>query len=667
MNYLPRILSYMKPNGGAAAASAALVVTTAALALLIPWPLKVLIDSVLGDRPPPAVLAWAGASRSGSLLVGVVGTGLLLVLAERVLSALHAYVNVELEHRLALDLRGDLCRHAAEWSAASHDAGHLKAGHLKTLTPMIGTSAGEAAGVVTAMVPLIRAAVIGVGAIPITLYVDRTLSLLPLVAVPLLYALGLRRAYRGSARLAEGPGPEWSALSVFGERIPAPDPVAAADWPDREWRRFRRHDERACESRVRLAKRRIASSASVSALMAVVTALVVGLGAYRCTRGVMTFGELAVFAAYLGMIFRPLERALLAPRSIPEATRALRTAFDLLDLRPDLRDEPGAEPLIGCAGRVEFGEVDFDYPGRVGTLRDVSFVAEAGQVVAVVGPPGAGKHALARLIARHHDARSGEVRIDGRPVRGVALASLRRQVAALPEEPELFAGTIAENIRCGRPDAGDDEVLEAAKAANAHDFIAGLPRGYHTPLGERGAGLSGVERRRVAVARAFLQNAPILIVDEAGGAPDPRVDADDRRALDRLMAGRTTFVIARRACTARQADLILVMDGGRLVQRGSHDELMSEPGPYRQMQEPQGEPRREPVTPNGRNGNVWRDGLAPGQDLAPAASVADGSPTWKWTAEREWGHARAGGHGRSGGVRPRLTDEPVGSVAELSD
>jgi ATP-binding cassette subfamily B protein/subfamily B ATP-binding cassette protein MsbA len=235
------------------------------------------------------------------------------------------------------------------------------------------------------------------------------------------------------------------------------------------------------------------------------------------------------------------------------------------------------------AGRVAFENVDFSYEGRSGTLKGVSFEAGAGEIIGIVGPTGAGKSTLVSLIPRFYDPDGGHLLLDGRDIRGVTLESLRAQVSMVLQEPLLFSGTIADNIRYARLEASPDEIVAAARAANAHDFIMRLPRQYETDLGEKGARLSGGERQRISVARAFLKNAPILILDEPTSAIDSRTEAVILDALDRLMAGRTTFMIAHRLSTIRNPSRILVMEGGRVVEQGTIDELLRAGGLFREL------------------------------------------------------------------------------------
>jgi ABC-type multidrug transport system fused ATPase/permease subunit len=266
---------------------------------------------------------------------------------------------------------------------------------------------------------------------------------------------------------------------------------------------------------------------------------------------------------------------------------ALRVAFNLLDRVPEIKDAPDAIGMERSKGKIAFRDVSFNYQARTSTLQNISFTADPGKVVAVVGPTGAGKTTLVSLIPRFYDVKQGNILLDDIDVRKLTVKSLRSQISIVLQEPLLFSGTVADNIRYGRLDAGPEDIIEAARSANAHDFIAKLPKGYDTELGERGAQLSGGERQRIAVARAFLKDAPILILDEPTSSIDSKTEAVILDALDRLMVGRTTFLIAHRLSTIRRADIILVLDQGRLVENDTHDNLLRSGGLYKQLYEMQ--------------------------------------------------------------------------------
>jgi ABC-type multidrug transport system fused ATPase/permease subunit len=310
-----------------------------------------------------------------------------------------------------------------------------------------------------------------------------------------------------------------------------------------------------------------------------------GFGAWHVLHGQISVGELLVLIAYVNSIYQPLEEISNTAGDLNEHFVQFNSALDLLDLAPEVKEAPDAIEIPRAAGRVTFENVHFAYQGRVETLKDVSFTVEAGQRVAIVGPTGAGKTTLISLLIRFYDPASGRITIDGRDIRQLKLASLREQIAVVLQEPLLFTGTIAENIRYGNLSASTDEIIAAAKAANAHEFIEKLPQGYDTELGERGSQLSGGERQRISVARAFVKNAPILILDEPTSSIDSKTEAVILEALERLMEGRTTFMIAHRLSTLRRADKILVLERGRLVEQGAPEELLKRNGAYRQLYE----------------------------------------------------------------------------------
>jgi ABC-type multidrug transport system fused ATPase/permease subunit len=301
----------------------------------------------------------------------------------------------------------------------------------------------------------------------------------------------------------------------------------------------------------------------------------------------LTIGDLLVILGYIAAVYKPLEAIANTIGRLQDNLVSQRVAFEVLDTKPEIVEVAHPKRLETCLGEVAFDNVCFHYQGRVDTLKNVSFRAKAGQRVAIVGPTGAGKTTLISLLPRFYDAISGRILIDGTDNKQLTLKSLRHQISLVLQEPLLFSGTIADNIRYGRLEAGDDEVIEAARAANAHEFIMRLPRQYETELGERGAKLSGGERQRLCVARAFLKDAPILILDEPTSAIDSKTEAVILEALDRLMVGRTSFMIAHRLSTVHHADLMLVLDQGRLVQLGTPDELLLQDGLYRQLHEVQ--------------------------------------------------------------------------------
>ena len=359
---------------------------------------------------------------------------------------------------------------------------------------------------------------------------------------------------------------------------------------DHEHRRFRDQTTRAVDARVKITVRQTLFSLVVDTTTAAGKALILGLGAYHVIQGRITKGDLLVLMWYVTQIYEPLESISNTFGSMQGVFIALKMAFGLLDKDPEIKNKPGAISIERAEGRIVFEEVGFSYTGRVDTLRDISFEVKPGQRVAIVGPTGAGKTTLMSLLPRFYEAKKGRILLDGHDVRDLTLESLRQQISIVLQEPLLFSGSITDNIRYGRLEASMDEIIEAADSANAHDFISKLPERYQTELGERGAKLSGGERQRIAVARAFIKNAPILVLDEPTSSIDSKTEAVILDALERLMERCTTFMIAHRLSTVRNANHILVLDHGQIVQQGTHDSLLEEGGLYRQLYEMQTKP-----------------------------------------------------------------------------
>jgi ATP-binding cassette subfamily B protein len=307
---------------------------------------------------------------------------------------------------------------------------------------------------------------------------------------------------------------------------------------------------------------------------------VIWIGGQLVIRDELTLGELVAFTAYLTRLVQPMRRLGFIVSAVAQAAASGERVFEILDAESEVQDEPGAEPLTLVNGRVRFEEVSFAYFDRHAVLDRISFEVEPGQIVALLGATGSGKSTIINLIPRFYDPTSGRVTIDGTDLRQVTLNSLRDQVGIVMQETTLFAATIRENIAFGRVDSSTEEIVAAAEAAKAHDFIEAMPQGYDTPVGERGVTLSGGQKQRIAIARALLKDPRILILDDATSSVDTETEQEIQKALANLMHGRTSFVIAQRLSTVRAADLILVLEKGRIASRGTHAELLRSSGLY---------------------------------------------------------------------------------------
>jgi ABC-type multidrug transport system fused ATPase/permease subunit len=597
MGLLLRVLPYVRPYSRLAALSVVATIASVGLGLLLPWPLKILIDSVLGSRPlPPFLMDRFGGSDRVAILTIAVLAGLTFTLLANALTVAMSYVNTRLEQGIILDFRSNLFHHAERLSVAYRD--QVSTGRLIYAINFESIAAGR---LVMALQPLGQGVLTVVGMVWVTFQIDHLLALLAVVVVPILYyAIGYYATHM-QPRLLQVKGLEADALSIIHDAMSMVPVVTAFGREDHELSRFRQQSLTTLRARVGITVRQTLFSLCVNMTTAAGTALVLGVGSYLALAGRLTAGDLLVVLAYVAAVYKPLESISYTLGSLQDNLSGLRMGFNILDTTPVIQEASDAQVIPHITGCVRFEDVSFSYPGRIDTLKRISFEASPGQVVAIVGPTGAGKTTLASLIPRFYDPMSGRILIDDRDIRTLTLQSLRDHISIVPQEPLLFSGSIADNIRYGRLDAAMDEVVAAATAANAHDFITRLSEGYETQIGERGVRLSGGERQRLCVARAFLKNATILILDEPTASIDSRTEGVILDALDTLMVGRTTFMIAHRLSTVRHADVILVVDGGAIVEQGSHEQLLARGGLYAQLhavQISQRERRRPELMPS---------------------------------------------------------------------
>lgn len=519
--------------------------------------------------------------QTGSL--GILNHAALIVLGIYAFRSVCLYVQLSLlafvGHRLVADLRARIFHRVQRWSLARFAAWHSGEVISRTIQDTQLVEQRLLGGIVDVITTALTLA----GIIVMVFLINWRLAVLTFVALPafvLAARLFGREVHKISTR-AQRQVASLTALikeSVIGARV-----IRAFVQEGREEQRFDRENERTFQANYGI-RRLIAVEVSlVSLLTALALVLVLWAGAQYVARHEMTPGSLLAFLGYLALAMDP---AMSLTRLYSEARQAmagLERVYELLDVPETVRDAPDAVPMPRIAGRVRFTNVSLAYvPDRL-ALRGITLEVQPGEHVAIVGPSGAGKTSLVNLIPRFYDPTAGTVEIDGYDLRRVTIASLRAQIGLVPQETILFAGTIAENIAYGRPAASRAEIQEAARVANAHGFIAALPHGYDTDLGEDGMQLSGGQRQRLALARAVLNDPAIYILDEATSALDAESEEAIQEAMARLTERRTTFIVAHRLSTVRSADRIIVMLDGQIVETGRHDELASHEGPYSRL------------------------------------------------------------------------------------
>ena len=585
---LPRVRPYMRPYRRLTYTSTGLTFLSAIVALAEPWPLAIIVDNVLGDQKTGGIVESLVGTDPGryTLLVFAVLAGFLLTFLSHGITVISDWTSAKLNERMVLDLRSDLFEHTQGLSLTFHD-GRLTG----KLMNQINNQASSIGVIVGSIPPIAQALLTLIGMFTIAFLLSWQVAVVSLVAVPFIwYSLGLYGT-RIVPRLQRVQSLEGQSLSIVMEAMSMLRVIVSFGREGYEYDRFRDQGETAVDERIKLTVRQTLFSLGVTSATAIGTGLVLGVGTWQVLHGSLTTGELLVLIAYIAAVYQPLEEISNTIGGLNATLVAFTGSIGLLDTEKEVKESPDAIDIGKSTGAVAFEDVSFAYKGRKNALTGVSFQAEPGQKVAIVGPTGAGKTTLISLLIRFYDPKSGRVLIDGHDTRELTLESLRNQISVVLQEPLLFSGSVADNIRYGRLEASMDEVIEAARAANAHDFVSKMPEGYDTELGERGAQLSGGERQRISVARAFIKDAPILILDEPTSSIDSKTEGVILDALEELMVGRTSFMIAHRLSTIRDADLILVMKDGRLVEQGSHNELLDRGGTYCELHDAQNRPR----------------------------------------------------------------------------
>lgn len=534
--------------------------------LIVPWIIKDIVDEVLAEK-------------NIQMLYWVIAAILVIFLIRGVTTFGNRYLMGYIGQRVVTDLRKRLFAHLQRLSISYYDK--RRTGEIMSnLTNDIGALQ---TAIVENFVSLIQEAAIFVGSFVSMIYLQWKLTVLCLVIVPMVSFIIKffgKKLHQSGKNVQEKLADVTAMLQevIQGVRI-----VRSFNRSDYEIQRFDDVNEANFKANVRTIRQSSQLTPFVEFFSAIAIIVIIWYGGLSVIDGIMTSGELIAFLIYAINLANPTRRIAEAVGNIQKSLGAADRVFAILDTEPEVKNRPGAGALQVTAGRVEFDHVAFSYEPDHPVLTDISFTAEPGQTVAIVGPSGAGKTTIANILPRFYDVTGGSVRIDGTDIRDVTIGSLRDHIGLVPQDTLLFNTTIKNNILYGRLDATDEEVWEAVRAANAEHFIRELPMGIETRVGDRGLVLSGGQRQRIAIARALLKNPAILILDEATSALDTESEKVVQEALDRLMVGRTSFVIAHRLSTIQNADQILVINGGVIAERGTHEELMEKNGLYHEL------------------------------------------------------------------------------------
>ena len=561
-NYV-RLLSYIKPYMRRLAEAIVCMIIAAGANLYLPWIIKDMIDKVLAEKDMQML---------NVISVGIVVTFFIRGIFYYGQSYLVSFVG----QRVIIDVRDVLFRKFQRLPLSYFD--RHQTGEI--MSYIANDVAALQNALVDRLIELVTESSIFIGSLVMMVMLDWKLSLLTLITVPLvgqaMKVFGRKLKSSGTViqeRLAD-------ITATMQESIAAIRVVKSFGREDYEIERFHRQNELNFRAEMKNNQLMSLLTPTVEFLAALAVTVIVWFGGYEVVNGVITAGALVAFLTYAVNLANPVKRISRVYGAIQKAMAGADRVFAIMDLPETIVNRPGAKDLPPVRGEVVFDDVTFAYEEGNDALSQVSFSVAPGQMIAFVGPSGAGKSTIANLIPRFYEVSSGAIRIDGYDVRDVTMESLRGQIGIVPQETMLFSATVRENIRYGRLDATEEEILQAAKDANAHEFIMALPEGYETKIGERGLNLSGGQRQRIAIARAILKDPRILILDEATSALDTESEKVVQAALDRLMIGRTSFVIAHRLSTVFNADQIYVIEGGRIHEHGTHEALLAAGGLY---------------------------------------------------------------------------------------
>jgi subfamily B ATP-binding cassette protein MsbA len=576
------ISDLLRPHWKAMTLALAAVAVGVAMDLLEPWPIKMVIDYLLQSKPMPdwmtGIVGWIGSGNM-AILYFAVGSVALIAVVGAISSYMVDYLTTNVGQWVMHDLRRTLYHHIHRLSLAEHDE--------KRTGDLIGRVTSDIDSVqsfvATALLGIIASVLTLLGIIGVMLYKNWHFTLISLSIAPVLFLVVYyftRRIKKASRAVRKK---ESELVSTVEEVLSSIRLVKAFAREEYEERRFEKQSLENIETALLARSIKMKLAPLVDIIVAIGTCLMLGYGAMLVLAHQLTAGDMIVFLSYLGKMYKPMRDLSKMSDTVSKAGVGLERIREIIGTESAVRDLPRARRAKAFKGTIEFDKVSFGYSPEQSILKDVSFKIEPGQVAAFVGPTGSGKTSIINLVARFYDPGSGTIKIDGADIRSYTIKSIRDQISFVLQDTVLFHTAIWENIAYGRPEATRDEIIRAAKLANADEFIVKMPDGYDTMVGERGVTLSGGQRQRIAIARAVIRNTPILILDEPTSGLDAQSEQMVFEALERLMKNKTSIVIAHHLATILRADMIFVVKDCELKERGTHEELLAAGGFYAEL------------------------------------------------------------------------------------
>jgi ABC-type multidrug transport system fused ATPase/permease subunit len=579
----PLVLELIRPYRGWLTIIFLAMLVETAMSLAGPWPLKIVLDSVVGHHPLPhwlvGLLGPGIADHRMGLAAAAAGGLVLIAVLGSVATYIDNYYTESVGQYVANDLRMRMYHHLDRLSLGYYDkqqTGNLLSTITTDITTIQNFASGATLGILVDLLTIL-------GMLGLMFWLNFDFALIAVGVTPflLLFVMRFKKAVKKATH--EVRHRQSDIVAVVQEGLESMRVVKAYGREQLEEEHLKKASQAAVDAALKARRIKSMLSPVVTVVVSFCTAFVLYRGASLILRGAMTIGALTVFLSYLNKFFKPVQDLAKMTNSIAQAAVGVERVQTILAADEMILERPGAREPQAVRGEITFDKVAFSYKPESPVLKEISFTIEPGQLVGFVGATGGGKSTVASLIPRFYDATAGRVLIDGVDVRDYKLHPLRDQIGCVLQDTVLFAGTIADNIAYGRPGATRDEVVAAAKLANADEFIVKMPKGYDSEVGERGMTLSGGQRQRIGIARAVIRNSPILILDEPTAALDTESEKVVMEALERLMKGRTAIAIAHRLSTIRDADKIVVFKDGVVAEQGTHDELLKNNGLYAEL------------------------------------------------------------------------------------